>query len=101
MDTDGAFIGRVDFFYPDRSIALEYDGVGKTHGEFDEPIADSVNAELTRHRQLESEALTPIRIDNASWKSKLFLRQLDRLWPLRGRFPSDQWFAPGLAWDSE
>lgn len=101
LDTDGAFIGRVDFFYPDRSIALEYDGSGKTHGEFDEPIAESVNDELTRHRQLESEALTPIRIDNASWKSKLFLRQLDRLWPLRGRFPSDQWFAPGLAWDSE
>ncbi|SMB86982.1 hypothetical protein SAMN05660745_01824 [Corynebacterium glucuronolyticum] len=100
-NTDGAFIGRVDFFYPDRSIALEYDGFGKTHGEFDEPTVLSVNRELTRHRRLESEALTLIRIDNESWKTKLFLRQLDRLWPLRGRFPSDQWFAPGLAWDSE
>ncbi len=99
-NTDGAFIGRVDFFYPDRSIALEYDGFGKTHGEFDEPTVLSVNRELTRHRRLESEALTPIRIDNESWKTKLFLRELDRLWPLRGRFPSDQWSAPGLAWES-
>ena len=27
-DSDGRFIGRVDLYYPDRKLAIEYDGAG-------------------------------------------------------------------------
>ncbi|MCI6206491.1 MAG: hypothetical protein MR654_06175 [Corynebacterium glucuronolyticum] len=95
-DSAGVEFARVDFFYPEQSIVIEYDGQAKTHGI---NAIHAVNNEITRHRRLESEGLLLIRVDNDSWQRKLYLKELARQWDLRGPFPRDQWSAPGLAWE--
>ena len=96
-DSAGMEFARVDFFYPEHSIVIEYDGEAKTHGI---NAIHSINNELARHRRLESEGLLPIRVDNESLQRDLFLKELERyLGYNRGAFPSIQWSAPGRAWE--
>jgi len=42
-DSDGRFVGRVDLYYPDRRLAIEYDGAGHK---------DRLHADLQRHNAL-------------------------------------------------
>ena len=65
----GYFIGRVDFFYPERSLVLEYDGRGKTRGIDGGDPYKAINKERDRERSLISEAIIPIRITNDSFVS--------------------------------
>lgn len=96
-DSEGVEFARVDFFYPEKSIVIEYDGQAKTKGH-DGIMA--VNNERTRERRLISEGLLPIRVDNNSWQRKLYLKELERYWnDDRKPFPSIQWSAPGRAWE--
>lgn len=96
-DSEGVEFARVDFFYPEKSIIIEYDGQAKTKGH---DGIRAVNNERTRERRLISEGLLPIRVDNNSWQRKLYLKELERYWnDDRKPFPSIQWSAPGRAWE--
>ena len=96
-DSEGVEFARVDFFYPEKSIVIEYDGQAKTKGH---DGIKAVNNERTRERRLISEGLLPIRVDNNSWQRKLYLKELERYWnDDRKPFPSIQWSAPGRAWE--
>lgn len=89
----GYFIGRVDFFYPERSLVLEYDGRGKTRGIDGGDPYKAINKERDRERSLISEGVVPIRITNDSFVSGAWLDSLARLWNARGPFPAAQWSA--------
>lgn len=85
------FIGRVDFFYPERSIAIEYDGRDKTRGIYGGDPYRAINKERDRERRLISEGVNPLRVTNESFVSRIWLTELARVWHLRGAFPASQW----------
>ena len=79
----------MDFFYPERSLVLEYDGSGKTRGIDGGDPYKAIN----RERSFISEGIIPIRITNDSFVSGAWLDSLERLWNARGPFPATQWSA--------
>lgn len=86
-------IARVDFLFPNQSVALEYDGKGKTRGQFGIESNTSVADERERERILVSEGLRVVRVTAATFNTNEWVDQLRRaLKENEGRvFPTVQW----------
>ena len=93
-------IGRVDFLFPQTSIVLEYDGRGKTRGNYGQPPKRSIQGEHSRQRLLRAEHLDVIRIDaNANWAKNLWLKELEESWAVGVPLASNKW--PGDGWPGD
>ena len=92
-------IGRVDFLFPQTSIVLEYDGRGKTRGNYGQPPKRSIQGEHSRQRLLRAEHLDVIRIDaNANWAKNLWLKELEESWAVGVPLASNKWLGGWMAW---
>lgn len=93
-------IGRVDFLFPQASIVLEYDGRGKTRGDYGQPPKRSIQGEHSRQRLLRAEHLDVIRIDaNANWAKNLWLKELEESWAVGVPLASNKWLGGWMAWE--
>lgn len=91
VDVCGALSAGLTSFYPERSIAIEYDGRDKTRGIYGGDPYRAINKERDRERRLISEGVNPLRVTNESFVSRIWLTELARVWHLRGAFPASQW----------
>lgn len=101
-DYRGDFIGRVDLFYPEYSLAVEYDGGGKYSGLFGLSPEDAMHDELRRQRNLLNAGVRMIRVDQESYGDSSWCDNLQREIELAKRtktvFPDAQWSSAGAAW---
>lgn len=98
----GEFIGRVDFFYPKYSLAIEYDGRIKYEGAFGQSKLGALEDERFRERDLLNTGLRMIRIDRESFRDGSWLsvlkREIERSAGADLSFPEQQWDSAGPAW---
>ncbi|MDK7215267.1 hypothetical protein [Corynebacterium pyruviciproducens] len=73
---DMVWVARVDFFFPDQSVVVEYDGKGKTHGEFNVDAITAVNDERDRERRLVSLGIRVVRITAKSFRTEEWVENL-------------------------
>lgn len=93
-------IGRVDFLFPQTSIIIEYDGRGKTRGDYGQPPQRSIQDEHSRQRLLRSEHFDVIRIDaNANWAKNLWLKELEGAWAVGAPCAPKKWLGGWTAWE--
>ncbi|MDK6565600.1 hypothetical protein QP222_04125 [Corynebacterium pyruviciproducens] len=97
-DVRMVFIGRPDFLYPERSLALEYDGWNKTHGYYGNTADRAINLERARERRLVSEGINLIRITKDTYASGVWLDELKAMWNRGVPFPQSQLRGGGPAW---
>ena len=89
----------MDFLFPQTSIVLEYDGRGKTRGDYGQPPKRSIQGEHSRQRLLRAEHLDVIRIDaNANWAKNLWLKELEESWAVGVPLASNKWLGGWMAW---
>ena len=98
LDAHGYFIARPDFLFPEQSVALEYDGMGKLLGEYGMTPDTAAKKERERERKLISEGVYPIRITKESFASGLWLTELHDVWGTRAPMRGDRWRGGGRAW---
>lgn len=101
-DERGTPLGRVDFFYPEYSLVIEYDGQGKYQGAFGLSPERAALAEMHRHKELNNAGLRVVRITADTFHDGSWIADLRRAlaWGKRSGepFPPDQWDSAGLAW---
>lgn len=101
-DVRGTPLGRADFFYPEYSLVIEYDGQGKYQGIYGLNPERAALDEMHRHKELSNAGLRVVRITADTFHDGAWIADLRRAleW---GRkygepFPSEQWDSAGLAW---
>lgn len=101
-DHRGDFIGRVDLFFPDHSLAVEYDGRGKYHDSYGQSAVGAMQDERWRERGLLNAGLRVIRIDRENFRDESWLenltREIKRTDHEKLVFPKNQWASAGIAW---
>lgn len=101
-DERGTPLGRVDFFYPEYSLVIEYDGQEKYQGVYGLSPERAALAEMHRHKELSNAGLRVVRVTaetlhDGSWIADL-RRALDWGRKYGEPFPLDQWDSAGPAW---
>lgn len=93
VSTLGLFLGRVDFFFPDYSVAVEYDGKGKTNGEFGVRPDVALNSERYREKLLLDEGVRIVRVTAEMWQDNEWIVSLARIMQANqgNVFPASQW----------
>lgn len=93
FSTVGVFLGRGDFFFPDFSVAVEYDGRGKTHGEFGVSPESALHSERYREKLLLDEGVRLVHVTGEMWRDEDWTTTLARIIQAnRGNvFPASQW----------
>ncbi|EPD68499.1 hypothetical protein HMPREF1219_01680 [Corynebacterium pyruviciproducens ATCC BAA-1742] len=96
ISSAGKRIGRLDFFNREHSVGLEYDGHGKTHGQFGTSPDVAREKERARERELVSEGIYLVRVAKDTFASGEWLDSLTRALEVnRGRcFPQEQVLPP-------
>lgn len=98
----GEFIGRADLFYPEFSLAIEYDGESKYTGAFGISPEGAMYDEMRRQRELLAAGIRLIRVDRENYRDQTWLRNLRREIEVGTRaanpFPRSQWTSEGVAW---
>lgn len=96
ISSAGKRIGRLDFFNREHSVGLEYDGHGKTHGQFGTSPDVARAKERARERELVSEGIYLVRVTRDTFASGEWLDSLTRALTVnRGRrFPQEQVLPP-------
>lgn len=101
-DVRGTPLGRVDLFYPEYSVAIEYDGQGKYQGVYGLTPERAALDEMHRHKELSNAGLRIVRITAETLRDGSWLSDLKRAlaWGKKygERFPSEQWDSEGVAW---
>ncbi|MGP6175118.1 hypothetical protein [Corynebacterium sp. A21] len=101
-DHRGDFLGRVDLFFPEYSIAVEYDGRGKYNGEFGQSVIGAMQDERWRERGLLNAGIRVIRVDRENFRDESWLedltREINRTNHEKLVFPKAQWSSAGIAW---
>lgn len=101
-DSYGEDIGRIDFFFGDVGLGVEYDGRGKYEGEFGEAPDSVRRREMHRQKRLLREGVVLVRIDQDSFRDGSGVREVCRMYEHLVRqnytIPDRQWEAGGLAW---
>ncbi|WP_156232090.1 hypothetical protein [Corynebacterium occultum] len=100
LDHHGIFIGRPDFFYPEYSVGVEYDGEGKYRGQYGITPEEAAISEMQRTKQFGNAGIWLIRITAQTLNDGSWIRHLSQtLKQNRGKvFPAEQWRSAGLAW---
>lgn len=101
-DRYGNTIGRADFFYPQFSLAVEYDGEGKYQGFYGISPGEASEAEMQRTKKFGNAGIRLTRItrttlNDGSWLDDL-KEAIDWGRSYGGSFPAQQWDSAGLAW---
>ena len=93
LTAQGRQIARVDFLFPHQSVVLEYDGKGKTRGQFGTESDTSVADERERERILVREGLRVVRVTVATFHTDEWVDQRTRALKENERreFPTHQW----------
>ncbi|WJY64380.1 hypothetical protein CATRI_11655 [Corynebacterium atrinae] len=98
----GAMLGRFDFFWPEISFAVEYDGQGKYLGEFGTDREEAVFNDLHRQHSLSNVGITIFRANKFNFPDGSAIegiRELYRLLSMRNLpFVNGRWESAGLAW---
>ncbi|AGF72044.1 hypothetical protein [Corynebacterium halotolerans] len=98
----GDFLGRVDFFFPDTGLAVEYDGQGKFEGEFGLDPLTAIRDSMLRQDELLNAGVVLVRIDRDSYRDgsgmAAVLRRHHQLLRSGYRLPRSQWTSAGPAW---
>lgn len=98
----GAMLGRFDFFWPEISFAVEYDGQGKYLGEYGTDREEAVYNDLHRQHALSNLGITIFRVDKFSFPNGNAIErigELHRLLSMRDLpFVNGRWESAGLAW---
>lgn len=94
------WIGRVDFFFPELGLIIEYDGDGKYH---DPENAESTKAkEYDQHRDYRMNGLVPIHVCDETLRNgtaaDLIERYVAALSLVGQLYPDHLWTAECLAW---
>lgn len=101
-DERGTPLGRVDFFYAEYSLVIEYDGQEKYRGVFGLSPERAALAELYRHKELNNAGLRVVRVTAETFHDGSWIADLRRAlaWGRKhgASFPSEQWDSAGLAW---
>lgn len=93
FSTMGLLLGRVDFFFPEYSVAVEYDGKGKTHGEFEVSPESALHSERFREKLLLDEGIRLVRVTAEMWRSEEWIATFARILQtnMGNVFPPQQW----------
>lgn len=88
----GVRIARLDFLNREHSVGIEYDGRGKTRGQYGLSAEEAANNELSRQRDLECEGIFVVRVTNYTYTNDDWLAQLRHALKVNhGReFPADR-----------
>lgn len=101
-DERGTQLGRTDFFYPDHSLGVEYDGQAKYQAAFGLSPEQAALDEMRRHREFANAGLRLVRVTSETLREGTWLADLRRAlaWGRRSGqpFPARQWSSAGLAW---
>lgn len=101
-DERGTPLGRADFFYPQYSLVVEYDGQGKYQGVFGRSPEQAALDEMHRQKEFSNAGLRLVRITADTFRDGSWLADLKRAlnWGKKHGvpFPEDQWSSEGLAW---
>lgn len=93
FSTMGLLLGRVDFFFPEYSVVVEYDGKGKTHGEFGVSPESALHSERFREKLLLDEGIRLVRVTAEMWRSEEWIATFARIMQtnMGNVFPPQQW----------
>lgn len=101
-DERGTPLGRADFFYPQYSLVVEYDGQGKYQGVFGLSPEQAALDEMYRQKEFGNAGLRFVRVTSDTLRDGSWLADLKRAleWGKKHGvpFPEDQWSSEGLAW---
>ncbi len=104
FDQNGKPISRLDFFFDEISLGVEYDGEGKYQGQFGDEPATVMRREMDQDRKLLNHGFSVIHVNRRGFRDRSGLngivnryRNLNRHGPLP---PELRWSSPGRAWQS-
>lgn len=97
----GVWLGRVDFFYPDLGLIIEYDGAGKYLVDPGDPHSTKAR-EYDQNEQYRINGLVPVHINDATLRNgiaeELIRDYIASLSVLATPYPDHCWSAGHLAW---
>lgn len=104
-DHRGDLLGRLDFFFEDISLAVEYDGAGKHNGQFGIDPLIALRSEFARHGLLTHEGLLVFRLNSESFTHRQgmsrLIEQHRRMSTALRPYPPHLMKAAGRAWREE
>lgn len=95
FDANGEAIARLDFFYEDIALGVEYDGGGKYTGRYHESPETVALREMEQDRRLLQQGIVLVRINAESFRDGSGLRQVTEM---HGHLTRRGYTAPGLRW---